>query len=314
MATERTTRRPLKIGINLPSGEGLMAGQTPHWPDIRAMTVAAEQAGYDSLWLPDHFLMKFSHGFTHPRGTWDCWTLLASMAAITDRVELGTLVSSTTFRNPALLARIADTIEDVSGGRLILGVGAGDSPYEHEAYGVPYDHRASRFEEAIQIIRGLLREGQVTFDGRFYQAHEAEIRPRGPRPQGPPIMIGARVTSPRMLRLCVEYADIWNEWVVFGNSHPEAVRPQLQALDEACEAAGRDPKTLARSIAVMVDYSGRTEFRRGEQPLLGSPEELADACRQFAAEGVSHLQIVFRPTTVETIERFAPVLGLLDQG
>lgn len=307
-------RRPIKIGVNLPSGEGLMAGQTPHWPDILAMSRSLEEHGYDSVWLPDHFLMKFERGFTHPRGTWDCWTLIAAIAATTERLELGTLVSSTTFRNPAILARMVDTIEDISGGRVILGLGAGDSPYEHEAYGLPYDHRASRFEEAVQIIRGLLREGHSDFQGRYYQTREAEIRPRGPRPEGPPLMIGAHTTSPRMMRLVAEYADIWNEWVVFGDSQPEAIKPHLEAVDAACAAAGRDPATLARSVAVQVDFSGRGERRHGDNPLTGSPEELADAFRRFAGLGVSHLQVVIRPTTVETITRLAPALALLDRG
>src|SRR5919206_1099829 len=116
-AMQPSSKRPLKVGVNLPSGEGLMAGETPHWPDILAMTQRLEGLGYDSVWLPDHFLMKFAHGFTHPRGTWDCWTLIAAMAATTSRLELGTLVSSTTFRNPAILARMVDTIEDISAGR-----------------------------------------------------------------------------------------------------------------------------------------------------------------------------------------------------
>ncbi|MDI3340083.1 MAG: LLM class flavin-dependent oxidoreductase [Sphaerobacter sp.] len=315
-ASQPTPRagRPLRVGLLLPTGEGLMAGATPHWPDLVAMARRAEELGYDSLWVPDHFLMRFPGRTRPPRGTWDCWTLLAALAAATERIALGPLVSSTTFRNPALLAWIVNTVEDVSGGRLILGLGAGDAPLEHEALGVPYDRRASRFEEAIQIITGLLREGTSTFSGTFYRTQAAELRPRGPRPGGPPIMIGASPRGPRMLRLAARYGDMWNGWLAFGRSQPDAIPPLRAAVDAACRAVGRDPATLARSVAVQVDYLGRDQFPEGLAPLMGSPEELAEAFRAFAREGISHLQVVLRPTTLETIERLAPVLELLDRG
>jgi alkanesulfonate monooxygenase SsuD/methylene tetrahydromethanopterin reductase-like flavin-dependent oxidoreductase (luciferase family) len=306
--------RPLRVGLLLPTGEGLMAGETPHWPDLLAMARRAEELGYDSLWVPDHFLMRFPGRTRPPRGTWDCWTLLAALAATTERIEIGSLVSSTTFRNPALLAWIANTVDDVSGGRLILGVGAGDAPLEHEALGVPYDRRASRFEEAIQIITSLLRDGTSTFDGTFYQTRDAELRPRGPRPSGPPIMIGTGTRGPRMLRLAARYGEMWNAWLAFGRSQPDAIPPLREAVDAACRDVGRDPATLARSVAVQVDYLGREEYPEGLAPLTGSPEDLAEQFRAFAHEGINHIQVVLRPTTLETIERLAPVLELLDRG
>lgn len=309
-----STERPLKIGLLMPTGEGLMAGDTPHWPDILAMTRRAEELGYDSLWVPDHFLMHFQGRMRGARGTWDCWTLIAAMAAVTSRIELGTLVSSTTFRSPALMAWIANTIEDVSGGRVILGLGAGDAESEHTAMGIPYDHRASRFEEAIQIIGGLLREGQSSFHGKYYRTEECELRPKGPRPSGPPIMIGAHPRSPRMMRLAAQYAEIWNVWVSFGRSQPDVVPPFREAMDAACREVGRDPATLARSITVQVDYWGREQYPEGLVPLRGSAEELAASFRAFAREGIDHIQVMLRPTTVEMIERLAPTVEILDRG
>ncbi|HET9015280.1 MAG TPA: LLM class flavin-dependent oxidoreductase [Thermomicrobiaceae bacterium] len=311
---EQTSRRPLKIGVFLPTGEGLMGGATPRWSDIVGMARLAEEVGFDSVWVNDHLLMRFEGRFTEPRGTWECWTLMAALAAATARVELGTLVSTTTFRNPALLAKIIDTIDEISGGRVIAGLGAGDSELEHAAFGLPYDHRASRFEEAIQIISGLLREGASTFHGRYYQTEQCELRPRGPRPGGPPILIGARPTSPRMLSLAVRYGDQWNAWLVFGNNHPQEVPPLRAAVDDACRAIGRDPASLERTITVQVDFSDRGGRPRRPELLWGSPEELATAFRAFAAEGVSHLQIVPRPSTAAAIEALAPALAALDRG
>lgn len=290
-----------------------MAGETPHWEDILAMAQRAEALGYDSVWVPDHFLMHFAGRTRPPRGTWDCWTLLAGLAATTSRITLGSLVSSTTFRNPALMAWIANGVEDMSGGRVILGLGAGDSESEHTALGFPWDRRASRFEEAMEIITGLLRHGSSTFEGRFYRTSNAELLPRGPRPSGPPIMIGASPRGPRMLRLAARYADIWNAWLAFGNSQPDAIPPLREAVDAACRDVGRDPATLARSVAVQVDFLGREQFPPGLAPLMGTTEELAEQFRAFAREGISHLQVVLRPTTIETIERLAPVLELLDR-
>jgi hypothetical protein len=170
--------------------------------EIREMAQAAERVGLDSIWLPDHLLYRFSE-----RGEvfWEVFTMLSALAAVTTRITLGTIVVSTSFRPPALVAKIADTIDEVSGGRLILGLGAGWYQPEYEAFGYPFDHLASRFEEAMQIIAPLLREGQVDFQGKYYQVHNCVLRPRGPSRHGPPLLIAGR--RPRMLQLAARYAD-----------------------------------------------------------------------------------------------------------
>lgn len=291
--------RPLKVGINLPTTEGAIAGKTARWTDLLAFTEQAEMLGFDSLWAPDHLLLKWQE---QTRGIWECWSLLAALAAVTRRVELGSLVACTAFRSPALLAKLADTVDEISEGRLIVGLGAGWDGPEHQAFDIKSDHRVDRFEEALQIIVPLLRTGRVDFAGKYYQARDCELRPRGPRPGGPPILIGAK--GPRMLGLAATYADLWN---AEGPVHrPEEIRPGQAAGDAACIAIGRDPATLGRSASVAVNL-----FQVREQG--GRPEEIAQMLRHYAREGLSHVQLWLVPNTIASLEWLAPVLALLDQ-
>src|SRR5215467_3076615 len=176
------------------------------YDSIRAVAQQAEKDGFDSIWLADHFLYRNPGEPT--RGIWECWTLLAALAEATQRVEIGTLVLCNSFRNPAILAKMAVTADEVSHGRLILGVGAGWHQPEYDAFGVPFDHRVDRFEEALQILGPLLKERYVDFVGQYYQARNCEDVPRGPRPDGPPLLLGGE--GPRMLKLTAQYADLWN--------------------------------------------------------------------------------------------------------
>jgi alkanesulfonate monooxygenase SsuD/methylene tetrahydromethanopterin reductase-like flavin-dependent oxidoreductase (luciferase family) len=297
--------RALKIGVILPDTEREMAGSTARWRDLAAMAKLAEEIGCDSVWVTDHLLFRFPE--REEQGLWECWSLLAALAAVTERVEIGPLVSCTAFRNPALLAKIADTVDEISGGRLILGLGAGWHEPEFTAWGFPYDHRVGRFEEALTIIHGLLRNGHVDFEGTYYQARDCELRPRGPRKSGPPILIGS--TSERMLGLIARYADHWNSW---GRNRPDEI-PELRAkVDTACVAAGRDPSTLTRSVSVLLDLPGRAGRPREKSiPLSGSNEEVAATLRAFADEGIDHLQIVVDPNNLKGLEAFGRVLELV---
>ncbi|MGN6566203.1 MAG: LLM class flavin-dependent oxidoreductase [Thermomicrobiales bacterium] len=305
---------PLKVGVHLPFSERQMQGTTPRWQDIVTIAQRAEQVGFDSVWIADHLLFRFEG--IEPRGGWECLSLLAALAASTSRVELGTLVVCTSFRNPALLAKMFDTIEEISGGRLILGVGAGYHEPEYRAFGYPYDHRVSRFEEALQIISSLLKTGQADFAGKYYDVRECELRPRGPRPGGPPIMIGTK--GARMLRLTAQYADLWNGWIAYGKNAPAEVPPLRDAVDAACREIGRDPATLGRTLTVLVDYVGTPDLPvrlirpdSAPEPLAGPPAAIAAALRGFAAEGISHIQVVIQPNNLAGIEAFAPVIEVL---
>jgi alkanesulfonate monooxygenase SsuD/methylene tetrahydromethanopterin reductase-like flavin-dependent oxidoreductase (luciferase family) len=210
---------------------------------------------------------------------------------------------------------MADTVDEISGGRLILGLGAGYHKPEFTAFGYPYDHRIGRFEEALTIITTLLREGQIDFTGSYYQARDCELRPRGPCPGGPPILVAGGVPAgPRMLRLGAERANLWNDWLVWGRSRPDAVPPLRQRLDEACAAAGRDPASLERTATIQVSFNEEEsgDGSAEEQPLFGTPEALAEAFRGFAPEGISHLHLVLTPGTEASLEALAPAIEILD--
>ena len=228
---------------------------------------------------------------------------------------LGPLVACTAFRNPALLAKMADTVDEISDGRLV-GLGAGWHEPEFSAFGYPFDQRVSRFAEALAIVSGLLRQGQIDFEGEFYQVRDCELRPRGPRSQGPPILVGAE--GPCMLGLAAQHADAWGR--DFNRVNPDVVPYSLDDLaawrprgDAACAEVGRDPTTLERTAAVFVDLPGATG-RKGWGALAGSPEELAEGLRAYARAGFTHVQLWLEPSTYAGIEGFAPVLELLDRG
>ena len=277
------------------------------------MARTAESVGFDSLWVGDHLLYRDPG--QEPSGPWEAWTLLAALAAATERIALGPLVACTAFHAPAMLAKMAATVDEISGGRLILGLGAGWNEVEFDAFGFPFDHRVARFEEAFTIVRTLLREGAIDFAGTYYQARDCELRPR-PRPGGPPLMIGS--TGERMLRITVPYVDSWNAWYDATGNRPEGVRPLRETVDAACRAAGRDPATLERTVAVQVRLSRGTGRKHGDPerratPLAGSAEELAEGLRAYAREGIGHLQLVLDPITEASIAELAPVLELLDR-
>jgi alkanesulfonate monooxygenase SsuD/methylene tetrahydromethanopterin reductase-like flavin-dependent oxidoreductase (luciferase family) len=303
--------RPLKIGIQLPETERLV-----HWTELLAMARRIEELGYDSIWLGDHLLYRTAG--EPPRGPWEAWSLLSALAAVTSRVEIGPLVACTAFHNPAIIAKKAATIDEISGGRLVLGLGAGWHEPEYRAYGFPFDHRVGRFEEAFTIIRTLLREGAIDFAGLYYQARDCVLTPRGPRPGGPPLLIGSH--GDRMLGITIPYVDYWNAWYGdFGND-PTALPPLLAKIDAACRAAGREPSEVQRTVAILVGMSGSTgraaadPDERAIQPMKGTPQELAERLRVLAHMGVGHVQVVLDPITIEAIEEFAAVLTLLDLG
>ena len=302
--------RPLKVGLILPETERQMNGGSARWRDLQEMTKLGEQIGADSLWITDHLIHRVPD--EEPRGMWECWSLISALAAITERPEIGTLVLCASFRNPALLAKMADTVDEISNGRLILGIGAGWNKAEYDAFGYPFDHRTDRFAEALAILSGLLRDGHVDFQGAYYEARDCELRPRGPRPQGPPIMIGASQAGPRMLELSARYGDGWNTWFNTTGNTVAGLLPLLERVDAACEAVGRAPNTLERSAAVIVEVGPHEPSAMTGPPLTGSAAEIAAGLRAYADAGVGHVQVWLEPNTPAGIEAFAPVLDALD--
>jgi probable F420-dependent oxidoreductase len=306
--------RPFKIGVFVPHWEQPWSGRALCWPELSEMARRAEAVGFDSFWLPDHLLYRFPN--VQQQGAWDAWSLLAALAATTETMEIAPLVACSSFRNPALIAKMAATIDEISGGRFILGLGAGWHKPEYEAFGFPHNQRVSRFEEALQIITALLRTGHVHFEGVHYTARDCELRPRGPRTEGPPILVGG--SGERMLRLAARYADAWN---ADRQNDVEVVHALNRRVDEACREVGREPGSLARVIGIQVDVLNETrqamqprQFVMSPWPLTGTPEELAAQIRTFADAHVTHLMIWIDPVSAAGIEAFAPVLEALDEG
>ena len=299
--------RDLKIGVQLPEVERLVP-----WPELRDMIRAIEDLGFDSIWVGDHLLYRLKDGSA--RGPWETWSTLAAIAAMTTRVELGPFVACTAFLNPGFLAKKAVTIDEISGGRLILGLGAGWNEAEFDAYGISFDHPVSRFEEAFTIIRTLLRDGHIDFAGRYYVARDLELLPPGPRPDGPPLMVGS--TGRRMLRITLPYVASWNAWYRHTGNRPDGVRPLRDLVDTAARDLGRDPAEVERTVAVLVQAAGgRGRDTGGDvMPLAGSAEEIAECLRAYAREGIGHVQLVIDPITVEAIEEVARALPVLDRG
>src|SRR5205807_3514953 len=228
------------------------------------------------------------------RGPWEAWTQLAGIAAVTSRIALGPLVACTSFHNPAMLAKMAGTVDEISGGRLILGLGAGWNETEYRAYGFPFDRRVARFAEAFTIIRSLLRAGEVDFAGEFYTARDCELVPR-PRPGGPPLMAGC--IGERMLALTMPYVDSWNAWYSWTGNRPEGVAALRAKVDAACTAAGRKPTDIERTVAVQVRLPGATGRRDADPaeevaPLEGSAEDTGAAVRAYAREGIRHVPLL----------------------
>jgi alkanesulfonate monooxygenase SsuD/methylene tetrahydromethanopterin reductase-like flavin-dependent oxidoreductase (luciferase family) len=285
-----------RVGVQLPEVERAVP-----WPEMAAMARAAERAGYDSVWLGDHLLYDLPGG---PRGPWEVWTALAGLAAVTARVELGPLVASTSFHAPAMLAKFAATVDGISGGRLILGLGAGWNEREYTAYGFPYDKRVARFEEAFTIIRELVRTGHSDFRGVYYEVDDCVLDPRPARQGGPPLMLGS--VSPRMMGIGLPHVDAWNVWWSDYRNDVEGFAAVRARVEQALERAGRAPGDVEATAAVLVQLPGGVGRLAGEtdndpsiRPVPMS--ELAEHLRAMAEAGAAHLQLVLDPITVDSI-------------
>ncbi len=299
----------LEIGLVLPMGESYVEGSTARWTMIRDQALRAEAIGFDTVWIPDELLWRTSHG---PRGWWECVAMAGAVAAATSRIKVGTWVLSALHRNAGLTAKAAETLDEISGGRFVFGLGSGVAGLEMRSFGMPDDHVFSRFEEAIQIIVPLLRGGHADFDGSFHTAQDLEHRPVGPRPGRIPLMMGAK--GPKMLQLVVKHADIWS-WYAEERSDVADVRPRLEALLAACEAGGRDPATIGRSVGVVVEPTSASGAAGAfGEPIRGTPDQIAAAFRDFETAGFTHLEVIAWPQTAEALDALAPVLEVLRAG
>jgi probable F420-dependent oxidoreductase len=289
----------MKIGVVVPADEGDGGGSMPPWSATKAFALAAEQLGLDSLWMYDHLFEGPDEDGTI-QGLHEAWTLVSALAAVTERVEIGTIVLCTSFRSPGLTAKMAVAADAVSEGRLILGLGAGWHDPEYRAFGIPLDHRAARFEETLEILVPLVRGETVMFSGRFHQTKDAVLAP--PPSRHIPILIASR--RPRMLRLTARYADAWNTaW--FG-APDDKLRERFSDLDRALEAEGRDPAEVARTVGIIATDERTGSSDEGPAIRFGdSVDELASALDAYDELGVEHLIFVLQPMTERSLERLA---------
>ncbi len=298
--------RPLRVGVQLPEVE-----RPVRWPELREMARTAEDVGFDTLWVGDHLLYRSPEG---PVGPWEAWSLLAAIGAVTDTIDIGPLVAATSFHNPAMLAKKAATVDEISNGRLIFGIGAGWNQVEYDAYGFAFDHRASRFEEAFTIVRTLLADGFIDFDGSYYTLRDCELAPRA-RPDIP-LMIGSE--GPRVLRATLRYVDSWNGWHAWYGNTPQGASELIAKVDAAAEAVGRDSSAIEKTVTVLVGVPGGSGRSAGSTehgssvPITGEPSVIAQELVAFAEVGVDHVQLVVDPITVESIEWLGGVLEILD--
>jgi probable F420-dependent oxidoreductase len=295
----------MKIGLMVHTANERATNSARPYREIRAAAQQAEADGFDSIWICDHLLYR--DGGEPTWGVWECWTVLTALAEATQGVELGTLVLANTFRNPAILAKMATALDEVSQGRLILGLGAGWNEPEYRAFGLPFDHRASRLEEALQILRPLLRDGHVDFAGQYYQALDCDDLPRGPRAGGPPLMLGGE--GPRMLRLAAQYADQWNTGYL---GPPETLAEPRSRIEAACREVGRDPATLGVTALIGLWFPDLRPDKPAflDRPLAGTPAEIAAAMRGYAALGVPHIMFQCEPHTPESLRQVGEAVRL----
>jgi alkanesulfonate monooxygenase SsuD/methylene tetrahydromethanopterin reductase-like flavin-dependent oxidoreductase (luciferase family) len=283
----------IPVGVQLPEVE-----REARWSEYEEMARTAERSGFDSIWLGDHLLYRDDG--RPERGPWEAWTLLAALAAVTERVRLGPLVACASFHPPGLLAKMAATIAEVSGGRFVLGLGAGWNETEYRAFGLPYDHRVSRFEEAFEIVRRMLAGERVTLAGRFWQAEDAVLLPRPDDPV--PLMVGSN--GERMLAATLPHVDRWNTWYTgFGNT-PEGFAGLNPRISAAAERAGRDPAEIERSACVLVELEAdavrRPRSDEGIEPV--TPDSLVRHLGDLEEAGADEAILVLRPITEASIE------------
>lgn len=295
--TSRAARR-VKFGVQLPEVERVV-----RWPEIRAMAVLAEDSGFDSVWVGDHFL------YPDETGPYEAWTQLAAIAAVTSRIELGPLVAAVPFHQPPVLAKLAWTVDEIADGRLVLGVGAGWNETEFRALGLPFTSRVERFEEGFSIIRRLIAGEKVTSAGHHYDIEGCVLLPPTRRTTPMPLMIGS--TGPRMLAITLPYVSAWNAWFSEFDNLPQNVPALLDRFGAACERAGRDPADIEKSVALLLDFGSSAPRNHSTNPVTGSVAQMAEAVARVVEAGIDHIQFVLDPITAESIVQAASVVDIV---
>lgn len=298
-----------RLGLVLPLIDNAFNHAANRWAAISDFAQQAEAVGFDTVWTTDELLWKVDPE-TPPIGSWEGVAMTAAIAAVTERIEVGTWVLSALHRNPGLTVKAAETLDEIAAGRFIFGFGAGHAGEQGKAFGFPSDHTIGRYEDALRIVVPLLREGSATYDGVYHTAFEQDSTPRGPQRDEMRLMLAGH--GPRTVGLAATYADIWSGYAT-EDSRPEAFADLLAMVDAACEERDRDPATLERSIGIFVEPAagGLTEGIGMGKPLSGSAAELADVLHGFSAIGVERVEIVAVPFTQDVIDRLAEMIEVL---
>ncbi len=306
-----------EIGVSLPTWP-LRGGGHATWPEIRSLALDLEALGVDTVWVPDH--LQRSVRDRPVFGFWECWTILTAVAEATSRIGIGPFVACTGFRNPALLAKMAATLDEISGGRVVLGLGSGvpATDASWRAYGFDGERHVAKHAEAVEIVARMLREPPLTFEGEHYRTHEADILPRGPRDRLP-VWVAAK--GERTMVIAARWADAVN--VNISLSGPGDARSVVADVARACADVSRDPETVAVTgwarLALRAD--GTAEARPGW--IGGSPDEVAATMRDIRGTGIRHVSLYVGDAddpsplpalTAAVLERFAPFLAAIRAG
>jgi alkanesulfonate monooxygenase SsuD/methylene tetrahydromethanopterin reductase-like flavin-dependent oxidoreductase (luciferase family) len=276
----------MRVGVQLPEVE-----RDVRWREYLALARAAEEVGLDSIWLGDHLLYRGDG--REERGPWEAWTLLAALAAVTERIRLGPLVACSSFHPPGLIAKMAATVDEISAGRFVLGLGAGWNATEYRAFGLRYDQRVARFEESFDIVRRLVAGERVTLRGRYWQADDAVLLP--PPARRIPLMVGA--AGERMLAITIPHVEAWNCWYSWYGNSVEGFAELSARIDAAAERAGRSPRAVARSACVLVELDPAAVRRPGSDDVIRpvTTESLPEHLAALAATGADEAILVLRP-------------------
>jgi alkanesulfonate monooxygenase SsuD/methylene tetrahydromethanopterin reductase-like flavin-dependent oxidoreductase (luciferase family) len=314
------TSRALKIGVLLPLWTDSYAGRTPRLREVIRFAQHAETVGLDSVWLTDHLYWEAyvdfrAVGMEPPEewkgvkgGQWECWTAAAALAVQTHKLHIGTLVTNTCLRNPALLARTADNVQELSDGRLILGLGAGDFVSEHLAYGFDFERHVARFEEALHVVLPLLEGKRFSHSGEFHRLEDAQLLPRAEHGR-PPVLIGTLKGKPRMSRLVAQHADLWNCMIAFGDCALQTYLDARAPILAACERYGRDPATLSCGATVAVNFTQEPyAIVPTSTPFSGSVSAIAERFFEYAEAGVEHISVIPQPWNETGLDGLGEVL------
>jgi alkanesulfonate monooxygenase SsuD/methylene tetrahydromethanopterin reductase-like flavin-dependent oxidoreductase (luciferase family) len=289
----------LNFGMLLPTFPHPDSTPAPTWAELASLARWAEGSGFDTVWTCDEI------------GAWECLSLTGAVAASTSTIKVGTWVLSALQRNPATIAAAAETLDDIAGGRFVLGLGSGH-PGEADHFGFATDRFVSRYAEAVEIVVPLLRGREVNFDGAFHRATNAKIEPRGPRPGRVPLLMGG--LGPRTMQLAARHADIWSCYATT-SSDPASFVELSQRFDRECEYVGRDPRAVVRSVGVIVDtgLDGPKDTGPYGTPITGSTGEIIDTLAGFIDVGFTRVEFWWGPTppSLDAIESLGPIVAAL---